>query len=72
MRAAVVDSTGLVVNVIVTEGRADEVAGCTLIESDSANIGDRYKDGKFVPVVEETSSPTTPIEVLWAEWAKNG
>lgn len=66
MRSAVVDATGLVVNVIVTDGPADEVEGCTLVESDVANIGDSFVDGVLVPQPQPPSNPAMTLEELRA------
>jgi hypothetical protein len=47
-RCAVVDPTGVVVHVIMADPTLDAHAAGSLIESDSAEIGDRWDGTKFV------------------------
>lgn len=65
MRSAVVGATGLVVNVIVTDGPTDKIEGFTLVESDVANIGDTFVDGVFKPKSEPVKGGI-PLNELWA------
>ena len=70
MRTAVLDASGLVVNVIVTDGPADKIEGFTLVESEVANIGDSCVDGVIVKRVEPASIPAMTIYELRAFQAR--
>lgn len=64
MRSAVIDATGVVVNVIVADS-AEDFSGCKLVESAVANIGDTFVDGVFKPKSEPVKGGI-PLNELWA------
>lgn len=50
MRAAVIDDMGKVINIILVNDLSFSPGdGLTLVESETANIGDTYNDGAFIP-----------------------
>lgn len=51
IRCAVIES-GLVANVIMADPAEYQPEGSTVVASDTANIGDTYADGEFIPTVE--------------------
>lgn len=50
MRYALIDSTGIVSNVIECEENYS-IDGYTLVQSDTANINDSYDKGIFTPSI---------------------
>lgn len=46
---AVIDSSGNVINVIMADPAKDEIAGHTLVASDTAIVGGSYANGVFSP-----------------------